>query len=151
MRCPDRSWYTDGMNVQLSADVTASPSEAWAKTIDVERWPDFIESHEEIRRIDEGPIHVGSEAWVKQRGLPRAKWQVTVCEPEREFTWASRSGLITTTGEHVIEAKSDGSGSVLRLAVRTSGPLAFVADALFGRRAKKSLATELEGFRRALS
>ena len=139
------------MNYELSADVTASPSEVWAKTIDVERWPDFIESHQEIRRLDQGPIQVGREAWVKQPGLPRAKWRVTVCEPEREFTWASRSGLITTEGVHLIEPRASGGGCTLRLAVRTSGPLAFVADALFGRRARRSLATELEGFRAALS
>lgn len=139
------------MNHELSADVTAAPSEVWAKTIDVERWPDFIESHQEIRRLDQGPIQVGSEASVKQPGLPRAKWRVTVCEPEREFTWASKSGLITTEGVHIIEPKAGGTGATLRLAVRTSGPLSFLADALFGRRAKRSLATELEGFRRALS
>ena len=139
------------MHLQLSADVTASPSEAWAKTIDVERWPDFIESHQEVRRIDDGPINLGSEAWVKQPGLPRAQWQVTVFEPERVFTWASSSGLVTTSGEHLIEPRASGTGCTLRLAIRTTGPLAFLADALFGRRAKRSLATELEGFRRALT
>ena len=137
------------MNIQLSADVSASPSEVWARFIDVERWPDFIESHQEIRRIDDGPFGVGSEAWVKQPRLPRARWKVTVFEPERVFTWESRSGLVTTEGEHIVEAGS--SGSTIRLAIRTTGPAAFVADALFGRRARRSLATELDGFRRALS
>jgi uncharacterized membrane protein len=151
VHCHHPAWYIDGVNLQLSADVTASPSEVWAKTIDVERWPEFIESHQEIRRIDDGPIQLGSEAWVKQPGLPRAKWKVTVFEPEREFTWASKSGLVTTAGEHHIEPRPDGTGSTLRLAVRTTGPLTFLADALFGRRARRSLATELEGFRRALS
>jgi uncharacterized membrane protein len=151
VRCQSGPWYTEGMHFQLCADVPAPPSEAWAKTIDIERWPDFIESHQSIQRLDQGPIDVGSQAWVKQPGLPRAKWQVTVFEPEHEFTWASRSGLITTVGQHIIEAQADGTGSTLRLAVGTTGPLAFLADALFGRRARRSLSTELEGFRKALS
>ena len=136
------------MYLQLSADVNAAPSEVWSKFVDVERWPQFIESFDEIRRLDDGPFGMGSEAMVKQPGLPRARWRVTELEPERVFTWASSGRSLTTAGEHVVEA--NGSGSTIRLAIRVTGPLAGLTGALFGRRARRSLAMELDGFRREL-
>jgi hypothetical protein len=85
------------------------------------------------------------EAIVKQPRLPRARWRVTELEPGRSFTWQTGSGGLTTAGGHVVEA--NGQGSVITLTLRQHGPLARLVHALVGRRARRYLSMEIDGFR----
>jgi uncharacterized membrane protein len=135
------------MKHQVTATVGAPPAEVWRLFADVERWPEMTRSMREVRRMDTGPLRVGSEAIVKQPGLPRARWRVTEIEPDRSFTWETSAGGVTTAGGHLVEP--NGRGSKITLTLCQHGPLAGVAGLLLGRRARRYVSMELEGFRAA--
>lgn len=135
------------MEHQVTATTGAPPAEVWRLFADVERWPEMTRSMREVRRLDSGPIHVGSEAIVRQPGLPRARWRVTEIEPDRSFTWETSAGGVTAVGGHLVEPA--GQGSKITLTLRQHGPLAGIMGLLLGRLSRRYLSMELEGFRAA--
>jgi hypothetical protein len=68
-------------------------------------------------------------------------------EPGRSFTWETSAGGVTTAGGHLVEP--NGRGSKITLTLCQHGPLAAVAGLLLGRRARRYVSMELEGFRAA--
>jgi uncharacterized membrane protein len=135
------------MEYRVTATAGAPPAQVYRLFIDVERWPELTQSMRSVRRLDDGPIRVGSEATVRQPRLPAARWRVTDVEPDRRFTWETRSGGVTSVGDHLVEP--DGAGSRITLTVRMSGPLSGVMGLLMGGLARRYAAMELEGFRAA--
>lgn len=135
------------MEHRITTDVAAPPDDVWRFFVDVEHWPELTESVDEVRRVDEGPLRVGSEAVIKQPRLRRARWTVTELEPGRSFTWQSAAPGVTTVGGHAVEPNDH--GSTITLFLRQTGPLAGVVDRLLGSRVERYLSMEIEGFRRA--
>jgi uncharacterized membrane protein len=135
------------MEHQVRTTVDAAPEDIWRLYVDVERWPEISKNTSEVRRLDSGPLQVGSEAMVRQPGLPRARWRVTALDPGRSFTWETTSPGLTTTGDHIVEPGE--AGSVITIGIRLRGPLAGVTEALLGRRVQRSITMEMEGFRQA--
>jgi uncharacterized membrane protein len=131
---------------RITTAVNASAEEVWGLFIDVERWPTMIESHESVRRLDCGPLQVGSEAIVKQPRLPQARWKVTQLQSGRCFAWETASPGVTSAGGHLVEPH--GQGAMITLTLRQHGPLARLAQVLLGRRIRRYLSMEMEGFRR---
>jgi uncharacterized membrane protein len=134
------------MEHQVTTTADAAPADIWRLYMDVERWPEMSKSTREVRRLDRGPFQVGSEAMVRQPGLPRTRWRVTELEPGHSFTWETVNTGLTTVGWHTVEAS--GPGSLITIGIRLRGPLAGVTEALVGRRAQRSITMEMEGFRR---
>jgi uncharacterized membrane protein len=134
------------MEHHVTTAVSAPPEEVWRLFVDMERWPEMTKSVRKVRRVDNGPLRVGSEAIVEQPRLPRARWRVTELEPGHSFTWETTSGGVTTAGGHVVDA--DGQGSVITLTLRMHGPLAWLTGAFLGRLSRRYLSMETEGFRR---
>jgi uncharacterized membrane protein len=134
------------MEQQVRTEVNAAPDEIWRLFVDVERWPEMTKSMREVRRLDSGPLRVGSEAMVRQPGLPRIRWRVTALDPGRSFTWQAPTTGMTSVAVHLVEASEP--GSVITLSIRTEGPLGGAMGALFSRRALRSITMEMEGFRR---
>jgi uncharacterized membrane protein len=135
------------MEYRVTATAGAPPAEVYRLFIDVERWPELTQSMRSVRRLDDGPIRVGSEAKVSQPRLPSARWRVTELEPDRRFTWETTAGGVTTVGDHLVE--SDRAGSRITLALSMRGPLSGVMGLLMGGVARRYAAMELEGFRAA--
>lgn len=134
------------MEYRVTTAVDAAVDEVYQLFTDVERWPEMTASIRAVRRLDSGPLRVGSEAIVRQPRLPAARWQVTELEPGRVFTWETAGPGVTTAGVHVVEP--DGQRAVITLTLLQHGPLAWLADAATGRVARRYLSMELEGFRR---
>jgi uncharacterized membrane protein len=134
------------MELRVSIPADTSPEDVWRLFVDLERWPEMTKSMREVRRLDSGPLRVGSEAVVRQPGLPRTRWRVTELEPGHSFTWESAAGGVTTAGSHIVEA--DGRGAMITLTLSQHGPLAGVVGVLVGRRARRYVSMEAEGFRR---
>jgi uncharacterized membrane protein len=135
------------MEHQVRTTVDAAPEDIWRLYVDVERWPEISKNTREVRRLDSGPLQVGSEAVVRQPGLPRARWRVTALDPGRSFTWETTSPGLTTAGDHIVEPGE--AGSVITIGIRLRGPLAGVTEALLGRRVQRSITMEMDGFRQA--
>jgi uncharacterized membrane protein len=134
------------MEYEITVPIRAPAATVWRLLVDVERWPELTPSIDSVERRDAGEMRVGSEADVKQPKLRKATWRVTTLDPERNFTWASRSLGLTTEGSHVIEPAPDGVN--LRLRIRQTGVLAPVAALFFGSIGKRYVQQEGEGFRR---
>jgi uncharacterized membrane protein len=134
------------MEHRMSIAVEATPQEMWGLFMDFERWPKMTKSIQEVRRIDSGPLRVGSEAVIKQPRLPRGRWRVTELIPGHSFEWETASRGLTTAGGHIVE--QHGNGAVITLTLRQRGPLARLAEGLLGRLSRRYLSMEMEGFRR---
>ena len=138
--------FTD-MELDVSVTVQSSPAMVWWFVTDVERRPRLTPSMRSVRRFDQGELRVGSGAEVNQPGLPTAVWAVAELNPGQSFTWTSRRSGVTTIGGHVVEPA--GEGAKLTLTVRRTGPLSGTIRLLFGRRIRRLVGLEAEGFRRA--
>ena len=133
--------------IRATAQSAATPDRLWSLASDVERWGDRLPTVDVVRRLDSGPIGVGSRFEVRQPGLPKAVWEVTDWQPQaRTFTWESTGPGIRSTAVHGVRAEGDGSR--LDLSMTWSGPLARLLEALIGRKARGMVETEAETFTR---
>ncbi|MCG8927855.1 SRPBCC family protein [Lentzea sp. CC55] len=110
--------------LQRTVTVAATPERVWAVLTDVERWPERIPTVESLRKLDDGPLAVGSRARIKQPKLAEAVLTVTELTGGRSFTWESRSSGVTVTAGHVVEPHA--GGSRLTLALTLGGPMSWL-------------------------
>ena len=132
---------------ETSVAVAANAEEVWAVLVDVERAPEWTASMTDVELLGEGPLSVGSRVRIKQPRLPPVVWEVTSLEPGRSFSWKAGGPGFTTIGEHQVIAEGPGRATAT-LGIRRSGPLAAVADLLFGRVDRRYVTTEAEGLKR---
>lgn len=134
------------MRNETTLGVAASREAVWKVLIDVESWPDLTPSMSSVRKLDAGPLRVGTRVRIRQPKLPPAVWTVTeLAEPER-FVWTARGPGFRTTASHEIVAE-EGS-TLLRLAVEQSGPLAGVVSRLGRSLTDRYIALEAAGVKR---
>jgi uncharacterized membrane protein len=133
------------MEHRFSTPCSAPPDQVWPLFLDLDRWPEMTESITSLRRLDTGPVQVGSEAIVKQPGLPPSRWRVTEIDPGRSFVWATTNAGVTTTGGHYVTAS--GPGSEITLTLGLTGLLARPMNLIYGRMARRHVTTEMNGFR----
>jgi Polyketide cyclase / dehydrase and lipid transport len=123
------------MRYETSTTTPAEASRLWAVLSDVERWPEWIEVYQEVRRAEHGELALGDTVHVKQRGLAAGDWTVTELEPGRVFAWESRQPGVRIVGRHVVTAET-GGGSRLTLELEVSGWLSGVVGAMLGRKSR---------------
>jgi uncharacterized protein YndB with AHSA1/START domain len=133
---------------ETTVEIDAEPRDVWAALIDVERWPQWTDSMEEVRWVDGATPAVGSRARVKQPGMPALTWAVTEIEAGRSFDWQTSSPGVRTVGTHTIAAAGDGR-STLTLGLRQSGALVGLVNALTGSRTRRYVQMEADGLKRA--
>ncbi len=127
--------------------VHAPAARVWELLVDVERWPTWTESMREIRRLDGGPLTVGSRSRVAQpKGRPMI-WTVTELEPTRVFTWVAGQPGLSLEAVHRIDDTGAGVATTLEFIV--TGPLAWLAAPMAGARIRSYLEMESTGLKRA--
>jgi uncharacterized protein YndB with AHSA1/START domain len=130
-------------SVRVTVDIAAPPERAWQAVADVEDWPRWTTSMGDVKRLDEGPLRVGSRARIKQPGLPVYVWEVTDLDEGTSFTWVARTPGVVAWAGHEVVATADGSRLTLSLA--WTGVFGGLAGALMGRRTCKSIMRDAEG------
>ena len=127
--------------------VHAPPERVWRLMVDVESWPAWTQTMREIKRLQPGPLAVGSQSKVVQPKGPPLVWTVTELVPQRSFTWrAKRLGLDFEAVHRVDDA---GSGARTTLEFAVTGPLAWLASLIAGKRIRDWVDTESAGLKRA--
>lgn len=112
-----------------------SSGQVWARLVDVESWPALIETYRSVRRLDDGPLAVGSRARVEQVGLRPGEWTVSELVEGRAFTWRSRQPGVSVVAWHRVEPVPDG-GCRLALGIEMRGPLAGLVGWLLSGRTR---------------
>jgi hypothetical protein len=123
------------MRYETSTTTTAEPARLWAVVSDVEKWPEWIEVYEEVRREGSGDLRLGDTAHVKQKGLAAGDWTVTELEEGRVFTWESRQPGVRIVGRHVVTAEPAG-GSRLTLGLEMTGWASGIVGLLMGKKSR---------------
>jgi len=134
------------LDFRIAVAIDAPPDRVWSVMRDVERWPDWTPTVRRIRRLDQGPLAVGSRIVVWQPKLPPAKWKVTELDDvRRSFTWETRSPGMRLQARHWVE--ETGNTSRATLSIRFSGPLGPLFARLTRNLNNRYLALEAKGLR----
>ncbi|MEU1810496.1 SRPBCC family protein [Micromonospora aurantiaca (nom. illeg.)] len=129
-----------------SVEIAAGIDRVWAVQTDVERWPEWTPSVTAARRLEPGPLALGSTVRLEQPRLRPAVWRVTEIEPPYSFAWESASPGVRSRGEHRLVALGDGRTRA-ELALVQSGPLAGLIGLLGGSIMRRYLRQEADGLR----
>lgn len=129
------------MHTEVIVPVHASAERVWAVLSDVERWPSWTASVQQV--LLDGPLAVGAVAKVRQPKLPATAWTVTEVVPGRSFTWESKAPGSRAVGEH--EITSTGDTCEVRLRLEQSGPLGAVVGLLYRGLTRRYVQMEADG------
>jgi hypothetical protein len=129
-----------------SIDIDALPEVVWPVMADGERWPEWTASVTSVRRLDKGPLRIGSRALIRQPRFPPAVWTVTTLEPGRRFVWKSGMPGMWVHGDHFVEPLGTGTRATLRLTYE--GALARLMGRLTRGITNRYLEMEASGLKR---
>jgi len=137
----------DDVDFHSDVEIQASPEIVWAVMRDVERWPEWTPTVTSVRRLDTGPLAIGSRAIIRQPKLPPAKWRVTELDDVgKRFTWASKGPGVDVIARHWVE--SYGRSSRATLSLRFSGVLAGLLGRITRGLNYRYLALEADGLKK---
>ncbi len=131
---------------EVSDDIDAPIEQIWSVLTDVERMPEWTSSMTHARRLDQGPLAVGSTVRIKQPRLPAAVWRVRELTPMRSFSWTATSGGITTDARHAL-ATGSGRTTTVTFTIRQSGLLAPLVGLLTAALTRRYVNAELQGLK----
>lgn len=138
------------MRIEHELTIPAPIDEVWEMTIDVESWPTMTPTMTSVRRLDDGPFGVGSQARIEQPKQRPRIWTVTRFEAPHRFEWQATLGTVTMTGGHELTSLDDdpaGAATRNRLTLDLTGFGSGLLARLAGRQLAAAIATENEGFR----
>ena len=112
------------MEQSTRIDVEAPVEQVWEVLCEVELWPEWAPTVTSVRRLDDGPLAVGSRVRVEQPRIPPTEYVVTELEPSRSFTWVATGPGVRTTARHLLEELGTG-GTLSRWRWSRAGPWAW--------------------------
>ena len=131
---------------QIALKIEAPLDRVWEVMTKVELWPEWTESVDEVKRLDSGPLRVGSRVRIKQPKFLPAVWEVTELDPARRtFTWVMRRPGIVVSAKH--RAQRSGQGSHAELSVTYNGFLGTIIAQVFAKITHRYLMMEAAGLK----
>jgi hypothetical protein len=121
------------------ATSTASPDAYFARWIDHDSWPTWSPDTEWVRL--NGPVSVGTHGVLKPKGGPKAKFVITACVPDKEYTDTTRLPGARLVFRHTVQPADVGSD--LSVLVTMAGPLAFLWARVMGGGFRESAQSDL--------
>ena len=134
------------MEQSTKIDVEAPVERVWEVLCEVERWPEWTPTVTSVRRLDDGPLAVGSRVRVEQPRIPPTEYVVTEFESSRSFTWVATGPGVRTTARHLLE-ELDTGGTRVTLVVEQSGPVGVVMGRFYRQLTDRYLTAEAEGIK----
>jgi uncharacterized membrane protein len=133
------------MRVEHSIHIDASPEIVWEVTEAIDRWPEWTPTVTSVKRVDSGPLALGSVARIKQPAQPESEWVVIQFERGRRFAWETRRTGLHLIGAHEVEPQGAGTRNLLR--VEASGAIAVLFWPILKRAIARALADENRGLK----
>ena len=130
------------MHTEVTFPVAAPADRVWAVLSDVERWPDWTASMNQV--VLDGPLEVGAVAKIRQPKLPPTAWTVTEVVPGRSFSWESKAPGSLAVGEHEVTPTGDASCEV-RLMLDQTGPVGSLVGLLYRGLTRRYVQMEADG------
>lgn len=134
------------MERNITVDIAAPSEQVWEVLSHVERWPDWTPTVTLVRRLDDGPLRMGSRVRISQPRLPETEYVVTEFTAGRSFTWVATVPGVLTTARHVSEPLPGGGTRVL-LSVSQGGWLGAVMGRFYRGLTDRYLANEANGLK----
>jgi len=132
---------------RYEVDIQAPPSRVWSVLLDVERWPEWTTSVTSIKRLDFGPLTLGSRTSIVQPRLSKRVWRVSsLDETHRSFAWTTQSLGLRIVGYHRVE-ESDTGASHVTLSLHFLGVLGPLIARIFCDLNRDYLAREGNGLK----
>jgi hypothetical protein len=100
-----------------------------------------------VKRLEGGPLQVGSRVRIHQPKLTPATWTVTELVPGDRFVWTARGPGFLSTAHHELTLAGDGQ-TRLRLAVEQAGALGGLVGRFGGAMTDRYIALEAAGIKR---
>ncbi|MEU4195076.1 SRPBCC family protein [Kribbella sp. NPDC026611] len=135
------------MRFDHSSTIQAAPERVWEVFSDVERWPEWTPTVDQVERLDAGRIHLGARTRIRQPKLPVAIWEVTELKEGEYFEWVSKAPGIRTTGIHRVTGTPD--GTVATATIIQEGPLGRIFGKLYANLTKRYIAIETQKLKEA--
>ena len=136
------------MIIQDELLINAPVDAVWQLTTDVEGWPQL--SPTTIKRVErleapDRPLHVGSQARIKQPAQRATVWTVTSYEPNSTFVWETAIYGIHTVASHTLSDVNGSCRNLLRIEMTGRGSK--LLGRLIGGRVRHTIATENRCFK----
>lgn len=136
------------MRFEHSIDIDAGQQRVWEVLSDLEAWPQRIETVDVVELLTPAPVGEGSRARLKQPKLPEGTWDVTVWDAPSYFEWRQKSGGVTNTAGHRVEALAEGRAR-LTLTLDMRGLLVPILGLFYKGMTNRYLTLEAQGMKRA--
>jgi len=130
-----------------STIISAPPPVVWGLTTDVEKWPSFMPTVQQVTLLEPGALRVGGSARAKQPGQSAAVWTVSRLAPMSEFTWETKRMGLRMIGRHLLAPVDEGTRNTLSIEVTGRGAGLF--GLFFGGMIARVIRQENEAFQRA--
>jgi uncharacterized membrane protein len=136
------------MRFEKSIEIAAPQQRVWDVLSDLDAWPQRIETVDTVELLTPAPIAKGSRVRLKQPKLPEGTWDITDWDAPSYFEWTQKTGGITSTAGHRVEALGEGR-SRLTLTLDMRGFLVPIIGLFYKDLTDRYMNLEAEGMKRA--
>jgi hypothetical protein len=134
------------MITESSTEIAAPAAVVWEVFADVERWPEWTRSVEQLVALDGPSLEIGKRFEIKQPRLPRLAWEVTQLTPGVTWTWRQRSFGGTTLATHEVTGLA-ADRTLVRQRIDQRGPVGVTVGLLMRRLTRRYLTLEGDGLK----